>query len=78
MPRRPRSEGFQPRPPDFVVKVVQGHPSGDGGWWTLVGKAWRTGAGNLTLHLNPGVVLRWDDGLTIGVFPAVDDRKKEG
>jgi len=59
---------FKPRKPDYRIKART--KDEDGHYQTgEVGIAWRNETGNLSIRLNPGVVLRWDDGLILTAFP---------
>jgi len=59
---------FVPRKPDYKIKVQTPQKrSGE------VGIGWLNQDGSVSIRLNPGVSLRWDDDLSIVAFPVGDD-----
>jgi len=50
------------RKPDYILKAK---PEGEESW-QRVGVAWKNGS--LRVHLDLGVILRWDDGLILRLF----------
>jgi len=59
-----------PKRPTHTIKVKEKEGSAQG----EVGRAWLNDDGSLSIQLNPGVVLSWNDGLLITAFP----RKSSG
>ncbi len=60
---------FKPRLPDYRIKVKTRVEEGERYEAGEVGCAWQSDNGNITIKLNPGVVLSWNDGLVITAFP---------
>lgn len=65
----PMTKAWRPRRPDFILKVKA--PNRDK--WTWAGAAWLLDPGDpesgVRVQLDPGVVLSWNDGLAICLFP---------
>ncbi len=61
---------FKPRRPDYRIKVKV---PGEGGAYGDVGSGWIGESGHISIKLNPGVALRWDDGLILTAFPTKDE-----
>ena len=61
----------QGRPPDFRLSIKH-RVTGAAG---VVGAAWKDDRGFLSIRLNPGVVLSWQDDVYINLFPIEDTPK---
>jgi hypothetical protein len=60
-------EAFTPRQPDFILAIkTKSGPEKKG----RVGAGWKNDDGNITLQLNPGIVLSWKDDIFLSLFPA--------
>jgi len=60
------SEEFQPGKPTHRLRVM----TKDGKRKGTIGAAWQRSDGSFLLRLDPCVVVRWDDDVTISLFPA--------
>jgi hypothetical protein len=63
---------FKPRKPDLILKVRL--RDGSEGTSAVVGVAWLNPEGHVSITLNPGVTLSWNDGLQITAFPATQGK----
>lgn len=62
----------QSRPPDLRLAVTVNKEPGDreNSVWHQAGAAWFNDGGSISIKLNAGITLRWDDNLAIYLFPA--------
>ena len=61
---------FKPTKPTHRIKVQDKQTNASG----VIGSAWLNASGSMSITLNPGVVLSWQDDVRITAFP-VDSKK---
>lgn len=60
---------------NLKVKVKSGHREGS---TSIIGGCWLNNDGSLSIQLNVGVTLKWDDNIHITAFPRDAQKKMTG
>lgn len=60
--------GARPKQPDYRLVAWEKTTNRS----SNVGAAWVSQKGHITIKLDPGVTLSWNDGLSLNLFPAED------